>query len=128
MSQIVLASCAVMVLWYAVLSFNVSLNRGRRRGDGPGSEPGLTKAIRAHGNASEYIPIFLVLLLYLNATVPGLLLAVVAVVATVSRLSHGTGMLRAADVTQAHPLRAIGALGTYLCLFTLGGMLLWQLF
>jgi uncharacterized membrane protein YecN with MAPEG domain len=128
MHKVILASCAVMVLLYAALSLNVSVTRGRRRKDPPIPEAALTKAIRAHGNASEYIPIFVLLLLYLNSTAPGVLLAIVAVVAAVSRVFHAAGMLRAKTVHDAHPLRPLGALGTYVCLFTLGGILAWQIF
>jgi hypothetical protein len=42
----------------------------------------------------------------------------------VSRFAHAAGMFLIASVTERHPLRFFGALGTYICLFALGGALL----
>ena len=53
----------LMGLWVLVLSFEVM--RRRRRHDvplGTGGVPELERAVRAHGNATEYVPLSLILL------------------------------------------------------------------
>ncbi len=83
----------------------------------------LTKAIRAHGNASEYIPLFVLLLLYLSSE-PGVYLDAIAILSTISRGFHAVGMFRIANVNERHPLRLVGAAGTYACLSVLGCLIL----
>ena len=69
MNTLVLCSAA-LVLLFAVLSFNVSRVKLKRRKHPEVTEAEVTKAIRAHGNAAEYIPLFVGLFLYLNSTQP----------------------------------------------------------
>ena len=111
-------------------SFNVSRVRLKRRKFPEVTEAEVTKAIRAHGNAAEYIPLFVALFLYANSTQPSpnVYFLSIAVLATVSRFAHAAGMLRISSVTERHPLRFYGALGTYICLFALGGALLVRAF
>ena len=123
MSTFLLAA-AVLVLLYAALSTNVSRMRLRKRKSGAVTDAELTKAIRAHGNASEYIPLFVALFLYFHSVQAGALLAGFAVVATLSRVLHAAGMFLIPSIAQRHPLRFLGALGTYVCLFVFGGALL----
>ncbi|GHG03119.1 MULTISPECIES: MAPEG family protein [Amycolatopsis] len=73
----------------------------------------LYKAIRAHGNAIEYIPTLLVLFVLDAARAPSWTLVFV-VGATLARLAHAVGMLRTRTVAEATPLRVAGASGTYL--------------
>ena len=120
MSNIVLLCVALLVILYAVLSFNVSTTRLKKRKDPTVSEAALTKAIRAHGNASEYIPIFVAVLLYLNMGKPSAYLGAIAITALASRAMHAAGMFLIPTVNERHPLRFVGALGTYFCLFALG--------
>ena len=119
--NILLMCSAVLVLLYAALSVNVSRMRLRKRKYPQVTEAELVKAIRAHGNASEYIPLFVVLFVFLSASPPSMFLVAIAVLATVSRVLHAVGMFLIASVSQRHPLRFVGALGTYICLFVLGG-------
>lgn len=119
-----LLSAGALVLLYAVLSTNVSLVRLRKRKSPGVTEAQLTKAIRAHGNASEYIPLLVAIFLYLHSIQASAFLAVVAVVATLSRVLHAAGMFLIPNVTERHPLRFIGAAGTYVCLFIFGVALL----
>ena len=70
-------------------------------------------AIRAHGNASEYIPTLCVLILICGTLSDGWWVDVLAVTAVLVRLSHMVGMLRASTMASHGPLRDIGALGTY---------------
>ncbi|MBX3628154.1 MAG: MAPEG family protein [Rhizobacter sp.] len=128
MKDPVVLCVAVLVLFYAALSLNVSRVRLKRRSDPSVSEAMLTKAIRAHGNASEYIPLFVAGLLYLNAVAPGPFVIGLAIAVLLCRLLHATGMFLIPSVAERHPLRFIGALGTYFCLFALGGALLMHWF
>jgi uncharacterized membrane protein YecN with MAPEG domain len=122
--SIFLLCTGVLVLLYAALSTNVSRMRLRKHKAAGVPDAELTKAIRAHGNASEYIPLFVVLFLYFHSVQAGALLAGFAVVATLSRVLHAAGMFLIASVAHRHPLRFLGALGTYICLFVFGGALL----
>ena len=126
MKNTVVLCVAVLVLFYGALSFNVSRVRRRRRSDPTVPEAALTKAIRAHGNASEYIPLFTAGLLYLDIASPSLFITGLAVAVLVCRVFHAAGTLLVPSVDERHPLKFTGALGTYLCLFALGGALLLQ--
>ena len=126
--NILVLCAAILVGLYAVLSLNVSLTRLRQRKDPAVTEAQLTKAIRAHGNASEYIPLFIAAFLFLGTRGSNGIVAAIAVLATVSRFAHAAGMFRIADVNQRHPLRYWGALGTYVCIFALAVVLLLHAF
>ena len=66
--MIYLVCTGVLVILYFALALNVSRMRGQTKtGIGTGDDPSgpLNKAVRAHGNAAEYIPIFVALFLYL---------------------------------------------------------------
>ena len=119
---------AILILFYASLSFNVSRVRLRQQKSPEITEVELKKTIRAHGNASEYIPLFVALFTYLHVVQAGAFLAGIAVLATVSRVIHAVGMLRTSSGRERNQLRFYGALGTYLCLFVLGGALLFRAF
>ena len=123
MNNTVVLCVALLVIFYGALSLNVSRVRRKRRSDPTVPEAALTKAIRAHGNAAEYIPLFACGLLYLNSVAPSPFVVGLAVAVVVCRLMHAAGMLLIPTVNEQHPLRFIGALGTYICLFALGGAL-----
>ena len=126
--RVYLVCSAILVILYFALALNVSLTRRRTStGVGTGDDPSgpLNKAVRAHGNAAEYIPIFVVLFLYFLMSGAGGWITWVVVIVTVSRVLHALGMLMTESFNRApHPLRAIGALGTYLGGFALGVALL----
>jgi len=126
--NIIVLCTAILILLYLGLSYNVSRVRRKRRGDPSVTDAQLAKAVRAHGNASEYIPLFVVLLLYFNATAAGIVATAIAITITVSRVLHCTGMFLVEDATRAHPLRFLGALGTYVCLLAAGLVVLGQAF
>ncbi len=123
-----LVCSAILVILYFVLAFNVSLTRGRTKtGIGMGSEPSgpLVRAVRAHGNAAEFIPIFVTLFLYFLISGAGGWIVWVVIVVTVCRVLHAAGMLASRDFNKPpHPLRALGALGTYIGGIALGVALL----
>jgi uncharacterized membrane protein YecN with MAPEG domain len=118
-----LVCSAVLVILYFALALNVSLTRRRTRtGIGAGDDPAgpMNKAVRAHGNAAEYIPIFVALFLYFLLAGAGGWIEWVAIIVTACRVLHALGMLMTQSFNRPpHPLRAIGALGTYV-----GGLML----
>jgi uncharacterized membrane protein YecN with MAPEG domain len=118
-----LVCSAVLVILYFVLALNVSLTRRRTRtGIGAGDDPAgpMNKAVRAHGNAAEYVPIFVALFLYFLLAGAGGWIEWVAIIVTVCRVLHALGMLMTQSFNRPpHPLRAVGALGTYV-----GGLML----
>lgn len=122
--NIVLLCSAFLVIFYAALSINVSRVRMQGRDSPRVTEAQLTHAIRAHGNAAEYIPLIVAVLLYLDAAAPSAFVSITAVVATASRVVHAAAMLLVAEVGARQRLRFVGALGTYASLFALGGALL----
>lgn len=124
MNNTVVLVVAILVLFYGALSLHVSMVRRRRRSDPSVTEATLTKAIRAHGNASEYIPLFAAGLLYLGSVSPGNFVSGLAIAVLLCRLAHAAGTLVVPSVTERHPLKFVGALGTYACLFAMGGALL----
>ena len=99
-----LACSTAMVLLYALLSVNVSRVRMLSAQRAGATEDQVRNAIRAHGNASEYIPLFVFLFIYLGSSSPTTFELGVAVVATVSRILHAIGMLRSPSVMKRHPL------------------------
>jgi len=116
--RIYLICSAVLVILYFALAFNVSRLRGQTKtGIGSGADPSgpLSKAVRAHGNAAEYAPIFIALFLYFSLSAPSGWIPWVVVIVTIARVLHAAGMLMTPTFdAPPHPLRALGALGTYL--------------
>lgn len=108
---------AVLVVLYFLLAVCVSFLRKRTKtGIGSGSDPSgpLNKAVRAHGNAAEYVPIFVALFLYFLLAGFGGWVVWVVIGVTICRVLHAMGMLMTTTFNRPpHPLRAIGAIGTY---------------
>ena len=79
----------------------------------------LHKMVRAHGNATEYAPMLAILMLGIatRGATPWMVWTFVA--ATVFRYLHAAGMIFSPTLARPHPLRFVGALGTYL-----GGLVL----
>ena len=87
------------------------------------------KAVRAHGNAAEYVPIFVALFLYFLLSGAGGWIEWVAIIVTASRVLHALGMLMTQSFNRPpHALRAVGALGTYVGGLMLGVALLMAAF
>jgi uncharacterized membrane protein YecN with MAPEG domain len=122
----------VLVIVYFLLGLNVSRIRGQTKtGIGVGDDPSgpLNRAVRAHGNAAEYVPVFLALFLYFSLSAPASWIAWVVVIVTVCRVLHAAGMLMTKSFNAPpHPLRGIGAGGTYLGGLALGVALLLRAF
>ena len=110
---------AILAAMLLVLGLNVSRVRGVTGKTGgsqfpndPGS--GLLKAIRAHGNAAEYVPTLIVLFLLAGARSPVVVAAPLIAGATAARLVHAYGLLTSPSLATPTSLRLIGAVGTYL--------------
>ncbi len=104
----------------ALLVFGLGMNVSRVRGtaaDQVPTEPsdGLFVAVRAHGNATEYIPTLAVLLRLVGSRDPAAWMIAVFVAATAARYLHAVGIFTASDLARQTPLRVAGAMGTYLC-------------
>ena len=109
---------ALMGLLVFVLGANVTRHRATRgaTGDQAPTDPAdrLLIAIRAHGNAAEYVPTLMVLVVLSATLADGWWVTVLAVAALASRLLHALGMLTARTLATHGPLRDAGAMGTYL--------------
>src|SRR5512141_2234803 len=115
-----LATLLILVLAVRVIAYR----RAHKIGLGDGDDKELRKRIRAHGNAIEYLPFGLVLLLLLelNQTAP-LLLHIFGIVLIVARLAHAWGVSRHGGVS---PGRMIGVVLTGAVLLAMALLLLWQ--
>lgn len=125
MSTVTIVCIALLGVLLFLLGANVTRHRvirGKNGGDQASTDPAdrLLIAIRAHGNAAEYIPTLIVLLLVCSALSDSWWVEALAVAALGVRTTHAVGMLRAQTLAAHGPLRDIGALGTYLVGITLG--------
>jgi uncharacterized membrane protein YecN with MAPEG domain len=123
MSDTVIVSIALLGILVFVLGANVSRERGiRGAGNQMPTDPTdrLLIAQRAHGNAAEYIPSFIGLLIVCSTLTSGWWLNVLAVVAVVARYGHAVGMLTSTSLASHGPLRLSTAMSTYLSGVALG--------
>ncbi|MBL8772113.1 MAG: MAPEG family protein [Phenylobacterium sp.] len=125
-----LASAHAAALWAGlnvvlllVLSVLVTRQRRRHRVEiGDGGVPALQQAIRAFGNAAEYVPAALAGLAILALVgAPSLLIHLIGLVFFVGRVVHAVGLSRS---TQATWLRAAGALATWVSYVAIAAALL----
>ena len=123
MSTITIVSMALMGILLFLLGANVTRQRAMRGGGNQAptdpTDP-LLIAIRAHGNAAEYIPTMIVLVLVCSALSDSWWVDALAVAALVVRTVHAAGMLTSKTLATHGPLRDAGAVGTYLVGITLG--------
>jgi uncharacterized membrane protein YecN with MAPEG domain len=91
-SSLYAALLALLIVWLALRV--IKLRRAKRVRLGDGGEPELQAAIRAHGNATEYIPVSLILLVLLELN--GAHMALVhsgGIAMLAGRLLHAKGLL-----------------------------------
>jgi len=110
---------AILAAMLLALGFNVSYVRGVTGKSGGSQFPndpesGLLKAIRAHGNAAEYVPTLIVLFLVAGARSPAAVAIPLIAGATAARLVHAYGLLTSPSLATPTTFRSIGGLGTYL--------------
>jgi len=115
-----LSTLLIIILAVRVIAYR----RSHRIGLGDGGDAELRLRIRAHGNAIEYLPFGLVLLLVLelNQTLP-LLLHVFGCVLLIARLAHAWGVSHRPGLS---PGRVVGVLLTIGVLAAMALLLLWQ--
>jgi uncharacterized membrane protein YecN with MAPEG domain len=110
---------AILAAMLFALGFNVSRVRGATGKAGGSQFPddpssALFKAIRAHGNAAEYVPTLIVLFLLVGARSPGAAAIPLIAGATTARLLHAYGLLTSPSLAAPTTSRLVGAIGTYL--------------
>ena len=114
--NVAIVCTALLGLLVFGLGLAVSLTRGATRtnfGFTPDPTDRLYKRVRAHGNAAEYAPMLAILILLIGARNPAPWIVWTFVAATLFRYLHAAGMLVCPSLDQPHPLRFVGALGTY---------------
>jgi hypothetical protein len=123
MPRITALYAALLVALFLALTLRVFAERYRARVMiGTGGDARLERAVRIHGNFSEYVPIFLAALLaaeMCGAAPWALHAAGLAMLA--GRALHAAGMWREPDI---RPLRATGMLLTLAGLVLAGGLAL----
>lgn len=124
MSNITVISIALMGILIFVLGANVTRHRVQRgaTGNQQPSDPAdrMYIAQRAHGNASEYVPTLIGLLIVCSALTDGWWLDALSVAALSVRVLHAFGLLSARTLASHGPVRDLGALGTYVVGIALG--------
>ena len=110
----------VCIALLSILIFGLGANVSRLRAKATDQAPTalddpLFVAIRAHGNAAEYVPTLAVLMLLIGSRNPATWMLAVCIAATAARYVHAVGILATGDMARPAPLRMIGAMGTYLC-------------
>lgn len=124
MSEITVVSIALMGVLVFLPGANVTRHRVVRgaTGNQMPTDPAdrMFIAQRAHGNATEYVPTLIGLLVVCSVLTEGWWLDVLAVAGLASRLLHAVGMLTSRTLASHGPLRDAGALGTYLTGVALG--------
>lgn len=118
-----LALAGILVV---ALAFNVSLRRRAYGiGLGTGERPQLAAAVRAHGNAVEYLPIAIGMLLVLELNgAPAWLLHGLGLLLLAGRAAHAQGLL--VHGGGVSPGRFFGALITWGAIAAAALVLLWQ--
>jgi hypothetical protein len=123
MSTVTIVCMALLGILLFLLGANVTRHRAMRGGGNQApTDPAdrLLIAVRAHGNAAEYIPTMIVLLLICSALSDSWWVDALAIASFISRALHAAGMLSAKTLAAHGPLRDSGAFGTYLVGVTLG--------
>lgn len=106
---------AILALVYVGLSGWVVAGRvGKQTLFGDGGDDSMTRRIRAHGNFSEYVPLALLLVGFLEADGGSpTLVRVLLVVLIVARLMHPIGMLAGENTPRQFIFRGGGIIATF---------------
>lgn len=124
LSNVTVVCIALLGILLFLLGANVTRHRATRgaTGNQVPTDPAdrMFIAIRAHGNAAEYVPTLIVLLVVCDALTDGWWVPVLAVGAVVARYLHAVGLLTSTTMATHGPVRDIGAMGTYLTGIALG--------
>ncbi len=124
MSDITVISIALMGILIFVLGANVTRHRAIRgnTGNQQPTDPAdrMYIAQRAHGNAAEYVPTLIGLLIVCSVLTDGWWIDALSIAAVVVRYLHAVGMLTAKTLASHGPVRDLGAMGTYATGIALG--------
>jgi len=101
----------------ALIMPTIKNRRGLKIGIGDGGHRSLQQAVRIHGNTTEYIPTFLILLLLFEVNGGGKMFLYVAGTAfVVVRISHAIGLSKSIGVTAWRMLDVLGTIWIMLSL------------
>lgn len=117
-----LVCVALLGLLVFGLGVGVSATRGRTETViGFSSDPTdpLHKVVRAHGNTTEYAAMLALLIFLVGMRSPATWALWCMGIATASRYLIAIGLIVSPTLERPHPLRFLGALGTYLAGFAL---------
>ncbi|MFT6705165.1 MAG: putative membrane protein YecN with MAPEG domain [Gammaproteobacteria bacterium] len=116
---------ALLALIFLFLSLSViKLRFAKKVSLGDGGEPSLRVAIRSHANFTEYVPMSLLLLWFVEAfTYSSKLVLILGSVLVVARLAHIIGMHNPKDFMI---LRQLGVVATYGVIAVSSVRILWH--
>jgi hypothetical protein len=119
----VYAGVNLLILFFLALGV-VRARQTHKVALGDGGNPAVLQAMRAHANATEYIPAALVGLglLAILEPVPLLAVQILGGVFTLGRVLHAFGLSTNAGLSAG---RAFGTLGTWFGFVGIGGYLVW---
>lgn len=111
---------ALLALWFIFLSLRVVMyRRSARIGIGTGGDREMARRVRVHGNAAEYMPLGLLLMLLLELnTAMGWLVHAGGIALLLGRVAHFIGLGRSAGTSWG---RFAGTSLTWLAVLTLAG-------
>lgn len=110
-------SAAIIAIPLFVVGFMVSIQRGKTNVMSGGNDDPtgmLNKTMRSHGNQAEWAGVLVAMILYLGTIEVAGWVAYVALAVAIGRVLHGLGFLVCETLDKPHPLKAIGALITYI--------------
>lgn len=99
-----------------IIGFMVSIQRGKTNVMSGGNDDPtgmLNKTMRSHGNSAEWAGVLVAMILYLGTTDAGAWVGWVSLAVGIGRVLHAVGFLVCETLERPHPLKAIGALLTY---------------
>jgi len=103
---------AILVLIFVFLSARViQMCASAKIGIGTGNDPAMERRIRVHGNFSEYVPVALLLLTFMEMLhLSRYLIHVLCIVLIVARIVHAIGVT---PVNENFPMRVGSVLATF---------------
>ena len=116
---------AVIAIFQVILMLQVGFARVNTSISlGSGGNDRLERKIRSHGNLTENAPLFLLLLALLEGVgMSSTVIGIIGLIFFLVRIAHAYALTYTSG---PHPLRAIGAFGTVLCLVGTAGTLIFQ--
>jgi uncharacterized membrane protein YecN with MAPEG domain len=124
MNTVPIVCTALLGILLIALGANVTRHRASRgdTGNQMPTDPAdrMFIAIRAHGNAAEYVPTLAVLIVVCALLSDSWWVGVLAIAALVSRALHAIGVLTSKTMASHGPVKDGGALGTYVSGLALG--------